>query len=139
MREKGFTLAELMGVIVILSIIAVIVLVTADRSIKNSQTTTCQAQEKNIIEGAKTFVTDHTDRLPTVAGDSGAKEITMTELQAGGYVEEGLVNPMTDLPYPSSLKIKVKTTTGMDYQFYIINIQDKEKCPGGEFYEEDNS
>lgn len=129
MKRNGFTLAELMGVIVILGIIATVVLVTADRSIKNSQTTTCLAQEKNIIEGVKVFVTDYPDRLPTVAGDSGAKQVTMAELQDGGYIEEGLVNPMTNKAYPRTMIVKIKTTTGMDYLYEIANLPTAERCP----------
>ena len=129
MKKNGFTLAELMGVIVILSIIATIVLVTADRSIKNSQTTTCLAQEKNIIEGVKVFVTDYPDRLPTVAGSAGVKQVTMKELQDGGYIEEGLVNPMTDKAYPATMKVNITTTTGKDYQYEITNLPATERCP----------
>ena len=42
--KKGFTLAELMGVIVILGIIATIVTLAIDSSIKNSRYETCLVQ-----------------------------------------------------------------------------------------------
>ena len=46
---KGFTLAELMGVIVILGILAVIITTTIDRNIVNSRIQTCKSLSSNSI------------------------------------------------------------------------------------------
>ena len=69
MNKKAFTLAELLGVIVILGIIGTIAVTAIDRNIKNSRYQTCLTQEQNLIEGAKTLITEHPEVLPS-AGHS---------------------------------------------------------------------
>ncbi len=149
--KKGFTLAELMGVIVILGIIATIVTLAIDSSIKNSRYETCLVQEKNIIEGAKAWSVDNWKKLPNL--DKPTVTISLlNDLEKGGYVEEGLINPMTQKEYSgTSVKIFVSTKpvetcythnkgqaneetvcenvapTGKDYQYEVI-YGTGEKC-----------
>ena len=106
--KKGFTLAELMGVIVILGIIATIVTLAIDSSIKNSRYETCLVQEKNIIEGAKAWSVDNWKELPNLGKPTVT--ISLLDLEKGGYVEEGLISPMTQKAYSdTSVKIFVST------------------------------
>ncbi len=87
-KALGFTLAELMAVIVILSIIGVIVTGVISRNINTSRYETCLTQEKNIIEGAKAWAIDNPD----------GTSVTLADLQSGGYVED-IKSPMTQKPY----------------------------------------
>ncbi len=98
--NKGFTLAELMGVIVILAVLAVIVTTTIDRNITNSRFSTCQTQEKNIIEAAKIFVTNDPSRLPSVTNNPSS--ITVSELINAGDLDSDMENPMTGKLYSES-------------------------------------
>ena len=148
--KKGFTLAELMGVIVILGIIATIVTLAIDSSIKNSRYETCLVQEKNIIEGANEWSVDNWKELPNLGKPTVT--ISLLDLEKGGYVEEGLISPMTQKAYSdTSVKIFVSTKpvetcythnkgqaneetvcenvapTGKDYQYEVI-YGTGEKC-----------
>ncbi len=127
-NKKGFTLAELMAVIVILGLIAVIATTTVDRSIKNSRYETCQAQEKNIIEGAKMWAIDNASLLPT-AGASKTLNVK-NDLQDGNvvYVEEALKSPMTNEEYSNGTSVKITSSNGTSYAYEVIYGNDKEKC-----------
>lgn len=136
MNKKGFTLAELLGVIVILSIIGIIAFTGIDRNIKNGRYTSCKTQEKNLIESTKVMVIDYPNVLPTI---SSPTEVPVAVLQdggtiksqviSGGYIEDNLENPMTEKPYAqSNVKVKITTTNGKDYNYEVIFANEKESC-----------
>jgi len=126
MNEKsGFTLAELMGVIVVLGIIAVIATITVDRGIKNSRYQTCLAQEKNIVEGAKTWSYDNASKLP---GAGKSYTISVNELQNENYIEDGLKSPMTNSVYSSGTTVTITSPNGTSYDYEVVYGTENEKC-----------
>ncbi len=122
--NKGFTLAELMGVIVIIGVIAIIATVAIDRSIKNSRYETCLAQEKNIIEGAQTWAIDHPRELPN-AGE--IKMISITTLQNEGHLEI-LTSPMTNKVFSETTSISITSSNGTSYEYAVNYGDEAEKC-----------
>ncbi|MCI9084312.1 MAG: type II secretion system protein [Bacilli bacterium] len=123
--KNGFTLAELLGVIVILGIIAVITTTTVGKSLRNSHYETCLTQEKNIIEGVKSWAIDHAKDLPN-AGETIS--ISLSELQDNGYVEDELKNPMTSEGYSAETKVDIYSSNGTSYEYNVIYGSDNEKC-----------
>lgn len=121
LKPNGFTLAELLGVIIILSIISLISFSAIDKNLKEGRIKTCKAQEKNIIEGAKTYIIDNPNELPS----SGTKTITLTLLKANGYIDEKLINPMTDEDYKSGTNVEITKETGSKYKYKINYIGEK--------------
>jgi len=124
-KKLGFTLAELMGVIVVLGIIAVIATITVDRGIKNSRYQTCLAQEKNIVEGAKTWTYDNASKLPEAGG---SHTISVSELQNGNYIEEELKSPMTNRVYSSGTSVIITSANGTSYDYEVVYGTENEKC-----------
>ena len=133
--NKGFTLAELMGVIVILAILSIIVTTTIDRNITESRASTCQTQEKNIIEAAKMYVTDDASKLPSET--SSSTKITVKDLIDKGYLDEDMENPMTGNLYKDSgndiyVEISITITNGIankDYTYTVKYNKAEEACP----------
>lgn len=123
--QKGFTLAELMGVIVVLSIIAIVTTITVDRSIKNSRYETCMTQETNLIEGAKMWAIDNASSLP---GAGASKTVSISQLSSGGYIEEGLKSPMTNSVYSNGTQVLISSTNGSDYTYKVNYGTSAEKC-----------
>lgn len=124
LKHNGFTLAELLGVIIILSIISIISFSAIDRNLKEGRIKTCKAQEKNIIEGVKTWAIDDPRVLPETTETSTKK--TIKELIDNGYIEEDLKNPMTDDDYKSETEVEIKKESDNKYT-YKINYADGEK------------
>ena len=63
--KKGFTLIELIGIIVILGVISFIVFPVVSSSIKNGKEKAYNEQVGRIIEAAKKWANDNTDLLPS--------------------------------------------------------------------------
>lgn len=135
--RNGFTLAELLGVIVVLSILGLVAVSAIDNSIKKSRYNSCKVQETSLIEGAKMVMIDHPELLPK--SSSSSFTISVNQLQDGdsslgitkGYIDNDMVNPMTDKPYVDSaagVSIKVTTTNGSDFDYTVIYGNSDEAC-----------
>lgn len=123
MNKKGFTLAELLGVIVIIGVLAIISVSVIDKNIKEGKVQTCKTQETNIIEGAKAWAIDNTSSLPT--------SVTISTLESGSYIEKDLKSPITGNKYSSSTKVNI-TSSGNGYNFTITYGDAKENCSNEE-------
>ena len=137
--RNGFTLAELLGVIVVLSILGLIVITSIDKNIKESRYDSCIAQENSLIEGAKMVMIDHPELLPTSLHNSF--KISVKELQDGGtingeiiepgYIDDDLINPMTDKPYVDSFSgvfVEVKMVNENNFEYNVIYENMDEAC-----------
>ena len=137
--RNGFTLAELLGVIVVLSILGLVAVTAIDNSLKSSRYDSCIVQEKNLTEGAKEVMIDYPDLLPT--SSSTSVTIPVKVLQNGGtingqtidsgYIEKDLINPMTDKSYVSSssgVSVKVTTTNGTSFDYTVVYGNSEESC-----------
>ena len=116
MKKNGFTLAELLGVITILSIILLIAIPTIDRMLKEGKTDLYTSQIKSIEAAAKMWGTDHIGELPDI---NETKSITLSRLWHDGYMEEDTINPKTDEPFSGSLEIKI-TNHGTYYSYKVV-------------------
>ena len=81
-KEDGFTLVELLGVIVILGIILAIAIPGIGTIVDNARTNTEKHQAELVVDAAKMYVLDNGNTIPT----SG--KITSTELVRAGYLEK---------------------------------------------------
>lgn len=132
MGKKGFTLAELMGVIVLLSVIAIIVVPVVDKNLKKGTKITCKTQEKSIIEAAKNY---NSDRL-TCENKGQVCKVSIRTLVGDGYLEGSKttddtppINPATGDPYDDKTYIQIENTTGYNYAYNLMyEGKDKGTC-----------
>lgn len=96
MKEKGFTLVELLGVLVILGLLATIIYPLVSRNINRAKDDLFVVQKENILEGARTWGSSHIERLPTEDGKSVT--VTLKELEDEGLVDEDMQDPKTKKP-----------------------------------------
>lgn len=90
MNNKGLTLVEIIAVLIILSVIAVIVTPNVMSNIAKYREKMYQAQIANITDGAKNWVADNIDLVPT---DGTAIALSIEELQTDGYIDDNIKNP----------------------------------------------
>ncbi len=125
--SRGFTLIEMMGVIILLGILAVVIGVDVNMHITESRKDTCLLEEANIIDAAKMYYTDYPDNLPTKGKDAhlNISSVLINE----GYLEKNLTNPMTNKVYSKESYINVSTLNEKKYEYKIIYVGEKD-CNG---------
>lgn len=117
MKEKGFTLVELLGVLVILGLLATIIYPLVSRNINQAKDDLFAVQKENILEGARTWGSSHIAKLPTQEGKSVT--VTLKELEEEGLVDEDLQNPKTNKPL-SKTDVKVVITYKGGVLKYVV-------------------
>lgn len=120
MKKKGFTLIELMGVIMILGVIALIAIPVVDRQLKESKKDLSQTQKENIKDAAKMWAAKNIYNLP----ESGAScYIKYSDLTSGGYLKEELKDPNTNVEFSDdTVSIKVEKDANYNKYNYYVEI-----------------
>lgn len=115
MKNKGFTLAELLAVLVVLGIIATIIVPSVTRQVNKTREKLCVVQYENILNSARAYGTEHITEL------GSGKTITLNELINGGYISgEKLKDPIEKQDISTDLQIKI-VKSGKKYQYSIID------------------
>ena len=92
-NNKGLTLIELLAALVVLSIIGLIVIPTVFSQVNEYQAQMYDDQVSIIVDAARSWANDYTERLPSVEGTS--HHVTIEELYSGGYLDEDFKNVKT--------------------------------------------
>ena len=99
MKNKGFTLTELLGTIVILAIIALVAFPAVLGLLNNSQDETDEALKNFAITGARNYVNDNMDSFPkalstdtSVKSYGNAGNLTIQSLVDEGYISDTTID-----------------------------------------------
>ena len=118
-KRNGFTLIELMAVIIILAGIALIVTPLIIGGIKESKEKLYDTQLENIKSAAKSFMIDldlENDLTLT---------LTLDELKKAGYVKEDIKNPKTGESFNKCLLVSVERKDNA-YEYEVIDTEDED-------------
>ena len=123
MNKEGFTLVDLLGVIVILGIIAVITVPLVQRTILenteeayNDQITSFERAAKNYVASDVYSMTNCQTRICTVS---------LNELQEKGFLPSGnIVNPLTDENFDMENVVDI-TYDGSNFSYNYDTSQDE--------------
>lgn len=94
MRNKGFTLAELLGVIAVLGIIAMITVPAINRSLNQGKEDLYNTQIEQIKKSLQDYYAEHLSEMPDEMNSTACK--TISELQDEGYLPLDVKNPKTN-------------------------------------------
>lgn len=106
MKNKGFTLVELLAVIVLLGLIALVAVPAITGIIKSGKESLSGSQKESIIMSAKNWASerDNISKLPAV-GTTNSVCVTLNTLQSSGYSDLVVKDPKTGDPMNVSVKI----------------------------------
>ena len=119
MKNKGFTLVELLGVITLLVILVFIAVPSVSKSIQNSRERAYEAQLGNLITAATSWGTDHISQLPTESGQS--VQVTVGELKEGKYIDDEFENPKTKENFSDDTYVTI-TKVNETYQYEVTVV-----------------
>ena len=116
MNKKGFTLVELLAVLVVIGLITGIAVPSVVSSIKASRRRAAIVQEKSIIEAAKNFIADD-DKPSTYYGTY--LQIEIAWLIEEGYLKDDMAESVLESEYADMC---VKARYSSDYNQWEYEI-----------------
>ena len=130
MKKKGFTLVELLAVIIILSLVLVIAVPSVNKYIKQSKEKASDAQISTIIEAAQAYASTNPELLPN--RENISVKVTLGQLKSAGLIKEEVKNPNDDKYFDDALTIKIKKNKE-NYIYEVventITTRDGEEAP----------
>jgi len=128
-RRKGFTLVELMGVLVIIGLLSLILIPITSSLLKEQTEKQYEQQIVNIELASKNFGSDNLAILPNKDGEY--MYITIGQLKAMGYMDEEIINPISNKVISDCAQIKI-TKNGLNYTYeYDRSTEEDEDCNTG--------
>lgn len=130
-NSKGFTLVELMAVIIILAIILTLVVPKVFKSIQESKKRACNIQMEYITDAASTYFTkyryntaDNGITYDEAAKSSNGVDITLAMLNSASLLKGQVSNPVTDNELqPENTKVNIKNVDEVfTYSLYEYDI-----------------
>jgi|GEM_PF-887541 len=115
-NKKGFTLVEILGVITIISVLALIAIPTIDNIVTKNREKLYDAQIKTIEDGLKTWADANAISLPEDGDD--ALLLSLGVLKLAGFVDEDIKNPNTNLCFSNDMMVSIAAVKE-GYTYYV--------------------
>ena len=104
MKKNGFTLIEMLCVIIIVSVIALILIPVVSKTVDEGKKQVYNNLIDKMISATSDWMIKNTDLLPS---DGESISITLGMLQSEGYISTDLKNPNTDKLFPADMVINI--------------------------------
>lgn len=118
--KKGFTLAELLGVIAVLGIIALITVPAIDKSLDKGKSELYDTQIQQLKKGLKDYLSENIKQMPKNDGETLCKSID--ELQKNGNLPLDIKNPKTNESFSLETKVCVQKITNNEFKYYVDEV-----------------
>lgn len=115
-NQNGFTLVEILGVITILSVLALIAIPTIDNIVTKNRQKLYDSQIRTIEDGLKTWANANAVFLPEDGED--ALLLSLGILKKAGFVTEDIKNPNTDLCFSNNMMVSISAVKE-GYAYYV--------------------
>ena len=91
--KKGFTMVELLAIIIIVGTIGIMSFASLTNTIKKNKIREQEVFDSNILNAAKLYLTSHLDDFNNIDNDDFKAVITTNKLISEKYLKENLANP----------------------------------------------
>ena len=109
MEKNGFTLVEMMTVVVILVLLGLLAIFSINGVVKHSSDELYELQIANVVDAARTYAISKSSEL------SETNQITLCDLKRAGLIEIDFVNPKTEERFDESLIIDINKNKNGQY------------------------
>ena len=93
MNRKGFTLVEVLAVVVLLGLLVAIIVPVVNNLLGDSEEALYNKQVDSIVFASKKYIVEHSELLPD---EGGVNSIGITQLIDEGVIDKGnVINPKT--------------------------------------------
>ena len=118
-KRNGFTLVELLTVIILLGVLIVIIIPTIDSALKKSSDKIYENQISSIITATKNWASKNPSQLPKK--DETFIIVTLRQLKDDGFIDEDITNPKTKKKFLDTTEIIItRKTENFTYQ---VNVE----------------
>ena len=118
MKKNGFTLIELIGTIVILSLALIILVPTVTKNIKDGMKDADEKTKSAIELAAKNWTIDNMENI----GESYC--VTVETLQNEGYLDRNLKMPSTSNSNINAAGVQISLKSGAEKKSYTYTYKD---------------
>ncbi len=95
-KNKGFTLIELTGVMVVISLILLFTLPQIIQNMKDAKTREYNRFVEDLKMATETYVESNRDNYPQLNITGGSVTLTITDLINAGLVKKDIINPSSN-------------------------------------------
>lgn len=128
MNKRGFTLVELLAVIVVLSSLALIFVPNAIKILKDNNLKIYKIKENELLKAAKTYAEYEKEFVPPTA--SKASYVTMPQLVSKNYINK-ILDTSSGNECDAFVKVTLNSIYGYDYEACLLceeYVTDKDFC-----------
>ena len=120
MNKKGFTMVELLAVLILLGVLAIIAIPAINSTINSSKEKAKEAQAEIILDAAQSYASEHTELLPK----KGITVFNISDLIDKNYIDSSDADSIAKTDY-ASMCVKVRYSTKYNqYQYQITSCDD---------------
>lgn len=120
MKKNGFTLVELLGVVVILAMLGVIIVPTINKVISDNKNELYEVQIRTIKSGASDFVSENIFSDELDIPNNSSIGIKLGKLKELGYIDKDITNPISRVKFSDDLIILI-TNNDNGYSYTVCD------------------
>lgn len=120
MKKNGFTLIEVLGVMIVLTLLALLITPVISKTIKDNKQKLYNIQIKKIETAAKDYSLKNKEVLPE---EGRTTKITLGEIKRSGLLTDEVRNPITKELFSDDLLIEISYSNNQ----YVYNVIIEEK------------
>ena len=126
-KNKGFTLTEILAVITVLTIIGLLVTAGIMGYFRRGKQEYNKKLENQLVLASKNYFAEHKEELPTSVNEKGYAYVTLPAMQSNNYIAKSFVDSEGRECSPSLVYVKQRPNNPSEYDYYPCLIcQDKD-------------
>ena len=119
--KRGFTLVELLAVLILLGVVSLIAIPSIGKILNRSREKARESTKNELIQAAKNYYADNIRELPD---DGSHKCLSVSEIEESGYISnDDIVDPTTEEKLTGYVKIYFDNTYNQYTYEYVKSCE----------------